>query len=383
MTGGYDVAALRETEFPWTSEAVYLDAASIGPIPERTRLRLEAFGVKRARPYLLGAAEMFGGFAEARRLLARLLNADDSEIALSTNTSFGLGIAARALPLEPGQIIVTSAREFPANVYPWMRLADRGVSLELVPVTGEGWPDEELLLERMEDPRVKVAAVSLTQFANGYTVELARFSEVARRTGTYLVVDAIQGIGRTTVDLRRTPVDILSCGAQKWLLSPWGSGFLYVRKELIPLLDPAVTGWMAFEGTDDFSRLTEYNPRLRTDARRFELITLPFQDFAGMNASLGLLLELGIDRIEAHLATLHEPVLQWAERRGVPITSPVGAHGSAILCLAPPGVAERHHALRKAGVYCSLREGAIRLSPHCYNTVDELARVADLLEASS
>jgi selenocysteine lyase/cysteine desulfurase len=137
------------------------------------------------------------------------------------------------------------------------------VTLELMPVTAEGWPDEDALVERMADPRVRVLAVSLVQFSNGYKVDLDRLSKRARATDTFLVVDAIQGLGAVSVDLAATPVDILACGGQKWLLSPWGSGFAYVRKELIPAVEPVVMGWMAFEGTDDFGRLTEYDPRLR------------------------------------------------------------------------------------------------------------------------
>jgi selenocysteine lyase/cysteine desulfurase len=382
-TPTYDVASLRAAEFPWTSQSIYLDHASIGPLPERTRRTLDAFNRKRSMPFQLGHDDMFGLFAEARRLAARLINADPSEIALSTNTSFGLSIAARALPLAPGDIVLVSDREFPANVYPWMRLKDRGVHMELVPVTDAGWPDEARLLERIADPRVRVLAVSLTQFSNGYTVDLGRLSEAARRTGTWLVVDAIQALGQMPVDLERTPVDILSCGAQKWLLSPWGSGFMYVRRGLIAQLDPAITGWMAFEGTDDFTRLTQYDDTLRDNARRFEMITLPFQDFAGMNASLELLLSLGIERIQAHLRTLHEPVRAWATRRGVAITSPDGVHGSGILCVAPPGVGEAHKHLKREGIFCSLREGALRLSPHCYTTIDEMARVAEVLDRYS
>jgi cysteine desulfurase/selenocysteine lyase len=376
----FDLATLRATEFPWTGERIYLDAASIGPLPERTIRVLDTFNRKRARPWELGAGDMFELFDSSRARIARLLNADPSEIALATNTSFGLGLAARALPLSPGDIIVASEREFPSNVYPWMRLEDRGVRLELVPVTAEGWPDEARLLERIEDPRVRILAVSLTQFSNGYTVDLDRLSRETRRTGTMLVVDAIQAIGQLPVDLARTPVDLLSCGGQKWLLSPWGSGFIYVRKEMIARLDPAITGWMAFEGTDDFSKLTRYNPSLRPDARRFELITLPFQDFAGMNASLGLLEEVGIERIAAHLREVRAPVLEWARRRGVRVTSPVDHHGSGIVCIAPAEPAAVHHALRQEGVTCSLREGSLRLSPHCYTTLDDFGRVADILD---
>jgi cysteine desulfurase / selenocysteine lyase len=382
LSPGYDLAELRRTEFPWTRDTVYLNNASIGPLPERTRQALEIFNRKRAAPFQLPDRDIFNSMAESRRLAAELLGVVPEEIALSINTGFGLSLAARALPLEPGDIVLASDREFPANVYPWMMLKDIGVTLELAPTTPEGWPDEAYLLERIQDPRVRVLAVSLVQFSNGYTVDLARLSSATRDTNTYLVVDAIQGVGQIPLDLSQTPVDVLSCGAQKWLLSPWGSGFLYVRRELIHELRPAVTGWMAFEGTDDFTRLTQYNDTLRGDARRFELITLPYQDFAGMNASLDLLLSLGISRIRKHLQTLHAPVLAWAARTGAQVASPAGERGSGILCVAPANVGQAFRALKAAHIISSMREGAIRLSPHAYNTLDEMERVVEVLEGS-
>ncbi|MDF3053240.1 MAG: aminotransferase class, partial [Geminicoccaceae bacterium] len=154
----------------------------------------------------------------------------------------------------------------------------------------------------------------------------------------------------------------------------------YVRRELIHELRPAVTGWMAFEGTDDFTRLTEYNDTLRGDARRFELITLPYQDFAGMNASVRLLLDVGIPAIAEHLRALHAPLLAWASSSGVRVVSPVGDHGSGILCIAPADVGSAFRALKAARVICGMREGAIRLSPHLYNSLDEMERVVDILE---
>ena len=378
----YDVHELRRTEFPWTESTIYLNNASVGPLPERTRRVLEAFNRRRAAPFQLPDRELFITMGESRRLAAELLGAAPEEIALTINTGFGLSLAARALPLRPGDIVLASDREFPANVYPWMLLKDIGVTLELAPTTPEGWPDENYLLERLRDPRVRVLAVSLVQFSNGYAVDLARLSAATRASGTYLVVDAIQGVGQITVDLRETPVDVLSCGAQKWLLSPWGSGFMYVRGELIRELRPAVTGWMAFEGTEDFTRLTQYNDTLRGDARRFELITLPYQDFAGMNASLELLLGLEIPRIRKHLDSLHAPVLAWAARSGARVVSPQGARGSGILCVAPANVGEAFRALKAARIIASMREGAIRLSPHAYNTLEEMEHVVEVLEDS-
>jgi selenocysteine lyase/cysteine desulfurase len=378
---GYDVDLLRATEFPWTSDTTYLNNASIGPLPERTRLVLEEFNRGRAAPHKLPDRELFAMLGETRRRIARLIGAAAEEIALTVNTGFGIGMAARALPLQPGDVVLLSDKEFPANVYPWLRLEDRGVTAELVPTTAQGWPDERRLLDRLEDPRVRVLAVSLVQFSNGYLADLDRLSAATRERGAFLVVDAIQGIGHLPVDLSRTQVDVLACGGQKWLLSPWGSGFVYVRRELIAQLDPAITGWLAFQGTDDLTRLTQYDRTLRADARRFELMTLPYQDFAGLNASLELLLSIGVERIRDHILGLHQPVLEWADRSGAPVTSPRGAHGSGILCVAPPKVQEVHRRLKASRIVCSLREGAIRLSPHCFNTIAEMERVAHVLAA--
>jgi selenocysteine lyase/cysteine desulfurase len=206
----YDVAALRREEFPWADGTVYLDHASVGPMPERTRRAADDMNRRRSRPFELGHEHVLGALAAARTALAGLIHADPAEIALATNTSFGLGMAARALPFQSGDIVLVSHREFPANVYPWMRLGDRGVQLELVPVTPDGWPDEGRILERLGDPRVRCLAVSLTQFASGYTVDLDRFSAETRARGQFLVVDAIQALGQLPS----------TCGARRWTCSP-------------------------------------------------------------------------------------------------------------------------------------------------------------------
>ena len=375
-----DLGAIRAAEFPWAGETIYLNHASTGPLPERTIAAVSAFNRRRTKPHLISDAELFSTLDRGRELAARMINGSPDEIALSVNTTYGLNVAALGLPLERGDIVVVSDREFPANVYPWMRAQERGIQLELVPTTAEGWPDEDYLVERVSDPRVKVLAVSLVQFSTGYRVDLARLSAATREHGTYLVVDAIQGVGQVPVDVRATPVDILSAGAQKWMLSPWGSGFTWIRRELIAALEPAMVSWMAFAGTDDFSRLTQYDPTLRDNARRFELITLPYQDFVGMNSSLELLLDVGVDTIRRRIAELHRPLIEWAERRGVRIASPQGAHGSGIICLAPLEPAKVQEQLRAAGIIASLREGAIRISPHFYNTIEEMERVVEVLE---
>src|SRR3989442_1723531 len=175
------------------------------------RRTLDEFTAKRTAPHLLPDRERLAGLQSAREALAQLINAETGEIALATNTSYGLNVAARALPLSVGDVVLVSDREFPANVYPWLLLKKQGVDVELAPCVAEGWPDEDYLVERLEDPRVRVLAVSFVQFSNGYRADLARLGAACRANGTFLVVDAIQGVGNSLLDVRETPVDLLAC----------------------------------------------------------------------------------------------------------------------------------------------------------------------------
>jgi selenocysteine lyase/cysteine desulfurase len=378
-----EMTRIRDVEFPWCRERIYLNNASIGPIPARTQRAIDAVQTKRRDPGLFADEELPAILAEGRRAAARLLHAAPGEIALAPNTSYGLNMAAQVLPLRADDIVLVPDGEFPANVYPWLLQARRGVRTELVPRTAEGWPDEARLLERVTDPRVRVVAVSFVQFASGYRVDLDRLGAACRAHGTFLVVDAIQGVGQCPLDVRRTPVDLLSCGAQKWLLGPWGAGFLYVRADLLASLEPSFAGWMAFRGTDDFTRLCDYDPTFHDDARRFELVTLPFQDVAGMTASLGLLDEVGVAAVAEHLRALRAPLLDAAARGRFTVLSPTDAdHDSGIWCVRTADVRAAYRRLRAAGVVASLREGSIRLSPHLYNAADEVARVVELLDGS-
>ena len=375
------VRELRNREFPWTAATTYLASASVGPLPERARLAIEAFNAKRTAPHLIPDLDMLAIHAATRAAAAHLVHAQPEEIALAPNTSTGLHTAAGALPLAPGDIVLVSDREFPANVYPWMARRRSGVVVERVPVTPQGFPDEDHLVERLADPRVRVLAISLVQFSNGFRADIARLGAACRANGAYLVVDAIQALGVVPFDVRAQPVDIVACGGQKWLLGPWGSGFCYVRRELIGELVPPMAGWLSYQGMDDFSNLLSYDDHLVDDARRFEIASPATQDQLGLTASLGLLLELGVEAIAAYVRTLGEPVLAWAARRGVRITSPTDPlHRSQIVCIAPPDAREANRRLRQAGIVVSVREGSIRLAPHCYNTIEEMERVVEVLD---
>ena len=376
-----DVERLRREEFPWTAsgESIYLNAASTGPLPERTVRAQDAFTRLRAAPYRLSTEEQFGVLDASRALVARLIGSEVEEIALAGNTGAGLNLAAWALPLGPGDAVVIPDLEFPANVYPWMTAAEsRGFTLRRIP-TRAGSLDEAAMLEALETPDVRVLALSWVGFATGVVADLERFGAACRERDVYFVVDGIQGLGALTLDVHRAHVDILACGAQKWLLSPWGSGFTYMRRELARELTPQPVSWMGVQGSDDFSRLLAYDLRWRDDARRFEQITLPFQDFAGMAASLGLLHDLGPAEVSRHIRLRTREILDGAESLGIPLVTPRDHH-AGIACVRPTDADASSARLNEARVAHSVREGTIRLSPHCYTTAQDVGTALEALK---
>lgn len=382
MTRTYDVDALRRAEFPWTErgDAIFLNHASTGPLPRRTVDKLVEWAELRAEPHRIPDSLIFETLAATRRRCAELLGASPREIALLTNTSYGLNLAARALPFVPGDVILTFDREFPANIYPWMALESDGVSLVRIPAVA-GLPDEDTLLLALDRPRVRAVSVSWVQFSSGWRSDLVRIGRACRERGIFFIVDAIQGLGPLTLDVGACHIDILACGGQKWLLAPWGSGFAYVREELVRQLEPKAVGWMAVRGADDFSRLVDYDLTWRDDARRFEVLTVPVQDFAGLATSLDLLFELGPAAVAAHVTELADHIVDWARLQpDVRLITPAETSRRAgIVALAPADPEGASRRLATAGVAHSLREGSIRLAPHLYNTRAEVDRALDVL----
>lgn len=297
------------------------------------------------------------------------------------NTTYGLNLAARALPLRPG-VILTFDGEFPSCVYPFQALASRGVTLELIPRVN-GVPDEDALVSAIARPDVVAVVVSWVQFASGYVADLARIGDACKAHGVFFIVDGIQGCGIRPINLHNLHVDIFASGAQKWQLSPWGTGFVYVRRALIENIEPIDVGWACMRSTTDYTRLTDYDFDFFPDARRFEVVTLAYHDFAVANASTALLLSLGVDRVATHIDGLVEMIMEWAQSRSdVRLVTPAAtARRAGVVSFSPVTLDAMARKLSEAHVAHVVREGAIRLSPHCYNSKDEVTQVLRILEA--
>jgi cysteine desulfurase / selenocysteine lyase len=379
-----DFRGLRDREFPFVARAPYLNAASVAPLPERARRALDAYSLRRADVHALRGDDFEPTLARARRAAARLVGGGPDEIALLPNTSFGINLAALSLPLERGRRVLASHREFPANVYPWLALEEtRGVRTELLPVRADGTPDEARMLEEVARGDVGLVAVSAVQFTDGWVADLAALGRVCAEHGAWLVVDAIQALGQLPLEPRALGVHLLATGGHKWLCAPFGTGFAWVARELVERMEPRVVGWAQMAAAQDLERVTDYDFRWVEGARRFEVATQPFHDYAAFAESLELLLEADPAAVRVHLRELLDPLARWLEARGATVaggTDP--GRRSGILAFRTADTAAAYRALAAAEVGCVLREGAVRLSPHLYNQREDVERVMDALDGA-
>ena len=375
-----DLAALRRrfrAAMPIAERVAYFDHAAVAPLPGPTRDSLRAWldqATDEGDPVWPQWARRI---EEVRQTAARLVNADPAEIALVPNTTSGIGLVAEGLPWQDGDNAVTLANEFPSNQYPWMNLASRGVEVRRVPVEG-GVVDLDRLAAAC-DSRTRLVAASWVGFATGWRIDPAEVAETCHRQGCLFFLDAIQGLGVFPLDVWASGIDFLAADGHKWLLGPEGAGLLYIRREHLARLRPLMVGWNSVQQGADYAKV-ELN--LKDTAARYEGGSQNMIGFHGLGASLDLLESLGLGPQSSPIA---ECVLELADFAaaellacGATLLAPRdGPHRSGIVTFQLPGHEPNdiRRRLEAAGIIVRCRGGGVRLSPHGYNTTDEIQRL--------
>lgn len=311
-----------------------------------------------------------------RQQFAKLIGADPCEIAFVKNTSHGLSIVANGLDWKAGDNVVTVYGEFPANIYPWMALKDKGVELRTV-MAMEGRVALEDLAKNV-DAQTKLLTISSVEFWNGFRNDVKSIGRMCKEKGILFCVDAIQSLGVIPLDVKKCHIDFLSADGHKWLLAPEGTGGFYCSRERLDLLKLPLIGWNSVINARDYSH---YDLTLRADAQRFEEGSLNVMGIAALGASLGLLLEIGLKKIEDRVLFLTDKIISGLEERGYKIRSPRGeGEKSGIVSFQswkPATIIQ--HLLMAKGVACAARDGALRVSPHFYNNEEEINKFFELL----
>jgi len=279
-----DLAKYRN-EFPFTEEIIFFNHASFGPMPERSwKATQEYYDGLRLKKVTDDDREAFQILENIRKLIARMIKAEPEEIAFVPNTTYGLNVAAWGLDLKRGDEILLSDVEFPANVYPWTNLKQKGIETKFVPGKNKCFDIENLV--RAIDKRTKVLSISFVQYFNGFKNDLESIGKICEENEIFLVVDGIQGIGSVDLDVKKCRIDLLSCGGQKWLLSSLGTGFFYLSSQAKRKVKPSFFGWMGVDWNLDFTDLLKFNLKPFSAARKFEIGTYPYSLLWTMHSSL-------------------------------------------------------------------------------------------------
>ena len=361
-----------------TQRGIFFDNASMGPAaPEVTAAMTACMELRQAMPmqYYRYAQDLFPA---CRALLARLMGAKDpADIAFTENVAYGISCAANSLPLERGDNVILCDREFASNVYPWLRLQKaRGVEARIVPHHGGGLTVDRL--EQYADGRTRAVTVSSVEFSDGFHTDLEAIGSWCRAHGAYFIVDCAQSLGVLPMDVERFHIDFLAGLSTKWLLGPFSTGFLYVRRELAQALEPP------FAGADSVNTdVDAADCRLdwKEGAARFALGLPNAPGVAGLRASLELMDRVGFQAVRREAWRVSGHLIAGLRELGADL-APCALEDrtrSTIVSFSTPDSRQTYQYLRERDVACSLRRGLIRMGVHAYNTTDEADRVLDLL----
>lgn len=365
--------------FPAARFGTYLNSAAIGPMPTPT---VDAISAQLNDVSSNGSANLGDWLATKKRvraLVAATLGGSESDIAFTRNTSDGLCVVAAGLDWKAGDNIVSIAGEFPANYYPWRSVRDcHGVDLRLFePINGRIDHDE---LCAMIDGRTRLVTVSAVQYASGFRLDLERVGRAARKYEALFAVDIIQAFGAIPLDLPSQQVDIASGAGYKWLCAPEGAGIFYVNDRARGRLKPPPSGWTCVERPWDFS---DRDQDVVESALRWETGMGGTALLCGLEASLKLLLAIGIEKIESHLSELTDFLCEIipTDRYEVASSRLPGERSQIVSLACCNGHTSDSAAeiLQQEGITVSSRGGLLRVAPHLFNTFDDIERLADTL----
>jgi len=366
-----------DREFPVRRNLIYMNHAAVAPLPRRVAEAITAH-IENVRDR--GAADWrrwYASIEETRGKAARFLGARVSEVAFLPSTSWGLSLVARTFPWREGDNVVGDDMEFPANVYPWMTLADWGVEYRLAK-SREGRVTVDDIAEKT-DARTRIVAVSWVAFHNGFLYPIEEIGAFCREKGILFVVDAIQGLGALPLDVSTAPVDVLVADSHKWLLGPEACTLFYVAENARDRVPPLAAGWWNVQSRGSY---LDYRLDFHLGGRRYEAGSLPTAQIAGLAAAIDLLEEMEIETVRERILETCGALRGGLAGRGWGIASPEPL-GSGILAAVPPGGDARRaaKALEERGVIVSYREGAVRFSPHAGNDREEVEKTLEALGA--
>lgn len=353
---------------PATKKYIYLNHAAISPIPlpslfEAYRYLYEISNEGSIAANREEADELF----RIRKNIGNLINANPEEISLVPNTSYGINIVAHGLDIKQGENIVTDSLEFPAVVYPFLKLSKKGVKINIVKTNP--YTFEEDILANI-DKNTRLVAISHVSFNTGLRVDVKKIVREAKKFGALVLLDIIQSAGAIRIDVKELDIDFAVAGGYKWLMSPQGSGFLYVKKGLIE--DPPFYGWKT---TTEYLRFDLTNFDIEKGPRRFEIGTIDIAANLALSKSCEIISN-NMDLVENSVLSLSQYTIKLSKEYNLEVITPENKR-AGIVVIKLNKAREVAQKLANDNIIVSPRGEGIRISTHFYNTEGEIQKTIE------
>ncbi|GAA5077040.1 aminotransferase class V-fold PLP-dependent enzyme [Roseibacterium beibuensis] len=366
-------------------DGVWLNTAHQGRLPNRSADAARQAITWKQDPIKLTSERFAGVPNRLRQAISRLLNAPPEEIVLANSASYGLHLIANAFPWTEGDEIVVMKTDFPSDILPWLNLEKRyGVRVRQVTPQGRVLSPDEL--REAITPRTKLFCTTWVHSFSGFGIDLDALGEACRSAGVIFVVNGSQAIGARPINVSNHPIDALTTVGFKWLCGPYGTGFCWLSQTLRDRLERTKAYWLSELTADDLAGdLGDLNVGPIQRASDLDVFgTANFFNFTAFTESIELLLEIGLERVETHNQELIEATLDGVQGAGLQAVSPVEASPArSSLALFATEDEKRMELLRsrlaEARVHVAMRAGAMRISPHFYNSQSDIERVASLI----
>jgi len=382
-----DIQRIRE-QFPITKNKVFLNHAATSPLPLCSSGAMKDFVKDKVEAQSTMEGDL-GPWQErirnCRRLFSQLVGAKEQEVAYVPNTTFGLNLIAQMLPYKPGSNVVTNNLEYPSNVIAWLKLEERGVEVHFIKnIDGKIGLDQ---IEKAVNEKTVALTVGQVGWYHGFRHDLKAISEIAHGKGAYLVVDAIQSAGAMKIDVKREGIDFLACGSYKWLLGPPGAGFLFIREDLVDVLNPPLVGYGSIDPELAEKNLFEYFDLYRLQYSKgigkYEVAHINDLAYVGAEASMKLLLDYGMEGVEQRIREIGNYLVNQLVDAGYKLQTPLDEkERHAIVNFRVKDWKKTWEGLTDRGIIVSPRMGGIRVSPHFYNTQEEIDRLINALKGA-
>jgi cysteine desulfurase/selenocysteine lyase len=376
----------REEWFEF-EDATYLNLAGQSPMPKVSLRAIQAAIADKKYPHHRTDAVFYEIPNRIRSSIAQLIGAKSDEIAITTGASAGVTAVAYALDWKPGDEVITAAREFPLQYTVWKPMEERvGLKVKIVAPRDRFLAADDLIAAMTG--KTRLVSVSLVRFDDASLLDAQRLRAACYAQGALLLLDVSQCCGAIPMNVNELGADFLVCAGYKWLFGPFGTGFFWIKQELLSRVRPAPFYWMAVAGSDNFAQLNFTDPKPAASAKRWDAPDWASHfnfNLVGLDASLAFVLRMGAETVERHNRELIELLYaRLPKDRCVP-SSPVdaarrGPYG-CFVARTPEKTTELYHKLRAENVIVSLREGNIRVSPHLYNTERDIDRLISVVIA--